>query len=85
MNRLEQELLTLICGICKVDCPADFDPAADLIGPESQLGIDSLDAVEIVVTIQKEYGVRIASEEEGRTIMETLSGIALFLQKNGVA
>ncbi|MFU8818396.1 MAG: phosphopantetheine-binding protein [Desulfurivibrio sp.] len=84
MNKLEDELLSLICTVCNIPRPDDFDPAGSLVGPESALGIDSLDAVEIVVTVQKNYGVRIASEETGRKIMESLASLAEFLRSNGV-
>ncbi|MFH7319888.1 phosphopantetheine-binding protein [Desulfurivibrio sp. D14AmB] len=84
MNKLEEELLTLICEICRLPKPEHFDPTGDLVGPESALGIDSLDAVEIVVTVRKRYGARIASEETGRKIMASLSSLADFLRANGV-
>lgn len=84
MNLLEQELVEMICEVCKVEggVPADFSPTAPLIGPESMLGIDSLDAVEIVFTVQNRYRVRIDSEETSRQVLASLKTLADFVEKN---
>jgi acyl carrier protein len=84
MNTLEQELLAMICEVCKIEggVPAGFSPMAPLIGPESPLGIDSLDAVEIVFTVQNRYQVRIDSEETSRQVLASLSTLAGFVEKS---
>lgn len=84
MNALEEELVGMICEVCKVEggVPADFSPTAPLIGPESPLGIDSLDAVEIVFTVQNRYQVRIDSEETSRQVLASLKTLAEFVEKN---
>ncbi len=84
MKNLEQELCAQICEVCRVkgiDCGA-VDKTAPLIGPESVLGLDSLDAMEIVVFIQSEYAVRIGSEETSREILETLTTLADYIRAN---
>lgn len=49
----------------------EFEIEADLLKPEALLyediGLDSLDAVDLIVMVDKELGVRI-EEEEARTI-----------------
>ncbi|NTV13264.1 MAG: acyl carrier protein [Desulfobulbaceae bacterium] len=84
MEALEQELVEMICEVCKVagGIPGDFSPTAPLIGPESPLGIDSLDAVEIVFTIQNRYQVRIDSEDTSRQVLATLQSLAKFVREN---
>lgn len=84
MNTLEQELVEMICEVCKVEggVPAGFSPTVPLIGPESPLGIDSLDAVEIVFTVQNRYRVRIDSEETSRQVLANLKALADFVEKN---
>ena len=84
MDELEKELVEMICEICKIK---DFDlaaisPEAPLIGPESPLDIDSLDAVEIVFTVQKRYQVRIESEDTSRKVLATLKSLADFVRTN---
>ena len=84
MKNLEQELCTQICEVCRVrglDCKT-ADQTGPLIGPESILGLDSLDAMEIVVMVQTEYDVRIGSEETSREILQTLTTLADYIRAN---
>ncbi|MBE0583964.1 MAG: acyl carrier protein [Desulfofustis sp.] len=78
MDSLERELLVLICKTCHLqDIELDrIDSNDPLIGPDSPLGIDSLDALEIAVTVQQEYGVRLNSEETSRVVLQTLATLA---------
>ncbi len=82
---LEMELLNRIAEICDYPEPLPDDISVDdpLTGTESPLALDSLDAVEIVVMIQKEYGVRIKGQESGRIILSTLESLANFIRENG--
>ena len=79
---LEQELKQLIIEACNIpDAPEDFPSDAPLIGPESPLGLDSLDAVEVVVTVQRTYGVRIGGEDTSREILQSIRTLAEFIVK----
>ena len=53
----------MIIEVCNITDPVPEDLSADdpFIGPESALGLDSLDAVEIVVAVEKKYNIRIGS------------------------
>ena len=84
MEKLHKELVEMICEVCKIkgDIPEDIPPDAPLIGPESPLDIDSLDAVEIVFTVQNRYKVRIDSEETSRKVLATLRTLADFVRDN---
>jgi acyl carrier protein len=87
MDALERELTEMIVEACDIPgpLPADFGPDSILIGPESPLGLDSLDAVEIIVTVQMKYGIRIDAEKIGRTILQTVETLADFIrQEKGV-
>ena len=83
-DAFEKELLDLICTTCKLD---DIDPNTvvntdPLIGPDSPLGIDSIDALEIAVTVQREYGVRMDSENTSRTVLQSLATLAEYIRQN---
>ena len=84
MDELEKELVEMICEVCKIKgpLPDDISPEAPLIGPESPLDIDSLDAVEIVFTVQNRYKVRIDSEETSRKVLASLKSLADFVREN---
>jgi acyl carrier protein len=45
------------------------------------LGLDSLDAVELVVLVQKHFGVEIRDMEEGRPALQTVATLAAFIEK----
>jgi acyl carrier protein len=83
MTPLEHELLDMIVEVCDIPAPVPAMASdAPLIGPASPLGLDSLDAVEIIVTIQMRYGIRIDAEKIGRTILQTLGSLAAFVDQN---
>ncbi len=52
-----------------------------LFSDENELELDSVDAIEIVVAIQRAYGIRINSELPTREILNSIQSIADFLVK----
>ncbi len=76
-----KELLELIVDACHLqeDVPDVVDYGVALIGPDSLLGLDSLDAVEIVVAVQRKYGVRIGGQQSGREVLQSLASLADFV------
>lgn len=60
----------------------EIDEWADdlpLFGEEEGIGLDSLDAVEIVVLIEKNYGVTINNVDEGKTAMASIANLSAFI------
>ena len=51
-----------------------------LFGPESRLGLDSLDALQISMAIQRRYGVRMPDSKETRRALVSLATLATHLQ-----
>ena len=45
------------------------------------LGLDSLDAVELVVIVQKHFGVEIKDMEEGRPAFQTVNTLAQYIEE----
>jgi acyl carrier protein len=84
---LEKELLDAIVKICDIRevIPEEMSIDSPLIGPDSPLGLDSLDAVEIIVMIQDIYGVRIQSQDQGREIINSLKTLADFVRTHSPA
>lgn len=58
--------------------PDEIDDNAPLFG--GGLGLDSLDAVELVVIVQKHYGVEIKDMDEGRVAFESVNSLASFIE-----
>ncbi len=82
-DNLEHELAELIIDLCNVEdvAPGDVSFDAPLIGPDSPLGLDSLDAVEVVVTVQKTFGARIGGESSSREVLQSLTTLADFIRR----
>jgi acyl carrier protein len=57
--------------------------AADepIFGPESRLRLDSLDALQVSMALQKRYGVRLADSKETRRILSCVGNLADYLLK----
>lgn len=60
---------------------ADIDESAPLIG--SGLALDSIDALELVVKIEKEFGIKIGSAEESRKALASVNSLAEFIRARG--
>lgn len=58
--------------------PDEIDDDAPLFG--DGLGLDSLDAVELVVQLQVHFGVEIKNIEEGRPALRSINALAEFVE-----
>jgi len=84
MDLFDREILELICTTCDLQ-DVVFDKIVrddPLIGPDSSLGLDSLDALEIAVTVQQKYGVRMDAENTSRIVFQSLATLTEYVQKN---
>lgn len=44
------------------------------------LGLDSVDALELVVALEKEFGIKIRSQELGREVFSSVSTLSQFIE-----
>lgn len=49
------------------------------------LGLDSIDALELTVLLEKKYGLRINTAEEGKKVLYSVRSMAEFITANGKA
>lgn len=79
-NEMESSLkAAIIDGLRLEDVTVeDIDSSAPLFG-DTGLMLDSLDAVELVVVVEKHFGVAIADAEEARKAFTSVSGLADFI------
>ncbi len=60
----------------------NIDNDAPLFG--AGLGLDSIDALELIVLLQQEYGIKIKNAEEGKSVFQSVRTMADFVTKNRV-
>lgn len=60
--------------------PDDIDNEAPLFG--EGLGLDSIDALELIVILEKYYGIKLASPGDSKGIFKNINAIADFVAKN---
>jgi acyl carrier protein len=46
------------------------------------LGLDSIDALELIVLLQQHYGIKLAKAEDGPMVFRSVNTIAEFIQAN---
>lgn len=60
--------------------PEDIKEDAPLFG--EGLGLDSIDALELVVALEKEFGIKIPDEDVGKDAFTSVSALANYIRKN---
>lgn len=58
--------------------PEDIDDAAPLFG--DGLGLDSIDSLELMVLLERNYGIKIEDAREGRKVLESVNSMADYIQ-----
>lgn len=82
MANLKEELKTKIIKTLNLEDLTIDDIADDdsLFG--DGLGLDSIDALELIVLMDKDYGIRLADPKEGRTIFTSIQTMADYITAN---
>lgn len=82
MEQLIQELKEYIIEALNLEdiTPADIDADAPLFG--EGLGLDSIDALEIILILEKHYGVKLANTAEAKPIFRSVRTLAEYVMKN---
>ena len=82
MENLINDLKVKIIEILKVEDVSVEDIKNDdpLFG--DGLGLDSIDALELIVLLDKEYGIKITDPKEGKTIFQSVEVMADYIEKN---
>jgi acyl carrier protein len=81
-EKLVTELKELIIKALKLEdmAPDDIDDEAPLFG--EGLGLDSIDALELVVALEKTFGIKIPDEDVGRDAFGSIGVLADYVIKN---
>jgi acyl carrier protein len=80
-DELKREIKRIIVAACELDVAPDaIADDATLIGSESDLGLDSLDALQAAVAISKRFGRRIHDGKHARRVMRSVNTLAQFIE-----
>ena len=60
--------------------PEDITDDGALFG--DGLGLDSIDALEVIVLMEKHYGIRVNNPAEGKAILTSVNSMADYIAKN---
>ena len=79
MENIKKQLKEIVVNDLKLQGikPEDISDTEPLFG--EGLELDSLDAVEMVVLIQKHFGIQIADMEEGQKAFQSINSLAQYI------
>lgn len=82
MDNLILQLKNQIIEVLNLEdmTPEDIDAEAPLFG--DGLGLDSIDALELIVLLEREYGIKLSNPTEGKQIFKSIASIADYVSKN---
>ncbi len=79
INELKEEIIAALN--LEEMTPNDIADNDALFGDEG-LGLDSIDALELIVLLEKKYGIKLANPSEGKEIFKSVATIADYVAKN---
>lgn len=82
MENLIAELKDEIIKVLNLEeiTPADIDDNAPLFG--DGLGLDSIDALELIVLMEKNYGIKLQDPKQGKEVFKSVVVMADYISKN---
>ena len=82
MEALKQELKGKIIEVLNLEdiSVADINDNDPLFG--DGLGLDSIDALELIVLLDKDYGIKLVDPKEGKTIFQSIERMANYITAN---
>ena len=84
MENLESKLKAQLIEALNLEdmTPEDIDTEAPLFGDEG-LGLDSIDALEIILLLDKEYGIKLANPAEDKKVFYSVRSMADYIRATG--
>ncbi|MCR4995275.1 MAG: acyl carrier protein [Bacteroidales bacterium] len=82
MEELIEQLKKQIIEVLNLEdvTPADIENDAPLFG--EGLGLDSIDALELIVMMEKEYGIKLKNPAEGKEIFKSINVMAQYVNEH---
>jgi acyl carrier protein len=82
MEALIQKIKEQVIEVLNLEevTPKDIDTDAPLFG--DGLGLDSIDALELIVLLEKQYGLKIEDPKDGKKIFFSIRTIAEYIESH---
>ncbi len=80
MEELISKLKTEIISQLNLEDKTPDDIKADAPLFADGLGLDSIDALELIVLLEKNYGLKLDTPEDGKTVFHSVKSMAEFIQ-----
>ena len=87
LDQLKHDLKVMIIDECDKEDEITLEEFSDdmpLFGNQSELALDSLDALQVSMAIQKAYGVRIEGSSLARKVMQSVDTLASYISEQKV-
>ena len=83
METLITELKLKLIDALNLDgmTPQDIEDNAPLFGDEG-LGLDSIDVLELIVLLEKNYGIKLDSPQKGKMVFQSVAVMAKYVAEN---
>jgi len=78
INKLKNEIIEAL-NLTEMT-PESIDENAPLF--VEGLGLDSIDALELIVLLEKNYGLKLATAEDGKKVLQSVKSMAEFIRAN---
>lgn len=80
MEALKQELKEKIIAVLNLEDvnPSDISNEDPLFG--EGLGLDSIDALELIVLLDKDYGIKLTDPKEGKSIFQSIDTMSAYVE-----
>lgn len=81
IKQIKQEVKEVIIKALNIKNiePDKIDDSAPLFAPGNAFGLDSVDAIDIIMRIQSHFNVRIDDQNQARDVLESIDTLAAFI------
>jgi acyl carrier protein len=73
-----KKLIMETLGITDIN-PDDVDDEEPLFGGTNAMTLDSVDAIEIIMAVQRKYNIRISDQSQARYVIRSINSIGAFI------
>ena len=83
LQRIKKEVKEVIIDALNIKNvnPDEIDDSAPLFAPGNAFGLDSVDAIDIIMRMQSHFNVRIGDQNLARDVLESVDTLASFILK----